>query len=65
MLGGLSSLYGPNDVWYFSDTGTPLSQHYLSDYTTIIYDRQLVVSGDELSAVALTDEGVLSIQALP
>lgn len=65
VLGGLFSWYGPNDVWYFSDTGSLVSNHYLSGYATAIHDRQLVVSGDELSAVALTDAGVMSIQALP
>jgi len=56
LYGGISGTYGPLDVWIYNANGVEQSSYYVSGYAQSIIDRQLVVTGDALRIIALTDD---------
>lgn len=65
LYGGISSWYGPTDIWVYSPAGVEQGTYYVSGYAKQILDRQLAVSGDGLRIVALTDDPSVTILNSP
>jgi hypothetical protein len=60
IYGGISSWYGPDDVWVYDSNGVELYRDYVSGYAENILTRQMVVSGDGNRMIILvSDPGLI------